>query len=199
MNRCLTQRLLTTLEAGKRRTDGGRNRRTDAWLLWMCVFLSRLPSKKTRSHASPGLLPYQTLSSFDTLFISVSLSLHLLPFMPPSFSPPDSFPLSLPLSDLLFTSLSDSLSPPLTPEIPPSAPGRLDLHQQCFPSEGKEIEWWIKEQSEETDKKLWEGQLYGYVKVFLHVVYCIGWHFTQSLCNPLKRLLPESICVKTGR
>lgn len=86
----------------------------DGWLLWMCVFLSRLPSKKTVNTSLLCLTPvhlsdvflYPTVRPFDTLFISVSLSLsvsHL--FMSPSPSLLSTLSHFLfTLSDLLFTS-----------------------------------------------------------------------------------------------
>lgn len=107
--------------------------------LHRCVFfLSRLPFKKTVNPVSSSSLPcisqassYLTLHPFDTLFISVSLSLHLL-CLPHS--------LLLTLSHFLFPSLIYYSHPsltlsllPLTPGIPPSAAGRLDLYQQCIP------------------------------------------------------------------
>lgn len=131
MNCSLMQQLLTTLQAGRRReeggTDGWRIRWMDGWMdgqmhdlytVDVCFPVTVALQENcqsyflplSHSHASLRRPPYLTLRPFDTLFISISLSLHLAPFMSPSFSPPDSLPLSLPLSDLLFTSLSDSFS-----------------------------------------------------------------------------------------
>lgn len=116
------------------------------------------------------------------LSFSLFASLNFPPFMSPSFSSPGSYPLPLSFALLwsiihipLWLFLSSpwhlkSLRPLQGVQTPTNSASLL----------GKEIEWWIKEQSEETDKKLWDEQLYRYVKVFLHVVYCTGWHFTQS-------------------
>lgn len=138
---------------------------TDAWLLWMCGFLSPF---------CPCLFSlYWLLSISHPLCLAHSLlqTLSHFPFL---------------LSDLLFTSLSDSFSLPLdtwNPSISSRAPGRLDSHQQCFPLRKRNRMMNKRTERTETDKKLWDERLYRYVKVFLHVLYCTGWHFTQSCVN----------------
>lgn len=147
----------------------------------MCVFLSPSPQST--------LLPpskHLSSSSLSSLYLFLFLSIH--------FSQFPALYVSLILFSRLFPTFFFSLliyysHPsltlsffPLTPEIPPSAPELQGIYTPTNSASllGKEIEWWIKEQSEETDKKLWDEQLYRYVKVFLHVVYCTGWHFTPS-------------------
>lgn len=126
-------------ECMNRWTDGW----IDGWFLQMCVFMSRLPSKKTYwsyflPSASLRYLPiWLTVLLTPPLYLFLFLSIHFSPF--PTFY--ISFILSsrlfptFPFPSLIYYSHPSLTLPlsPLTPEIPPSAPGRLDLHQQCFP------------------------------------------------------------------
>lgn len=151
----------------------------DGWLLWMCVFLSRLPSKKTVNTSLLCLTPvhlsdvflYPTVRPFDTLFISVSLSLSPSPTflrlphplssrLSPTFSSHSLIYYSHPLADSFFLS-HDTWNPSVRCRAfrPPTKSASLS---------GKGTRWWIKEQSKETDKKLQP--------------HCIGWHLTHSFC-----------------
>ncbi len=129
------QQLLSTVQAGERQEEGGTDGWMDGWMTFIdvCfpVTVALQYSSSSSLHASLRRPLHLTLCPFDILFISVSLSLHLPPLCPRH---------SLLLSHFLFPSLIYYSHPsltfslfPLTPEIPPSAPGRLDLHQQCFP------------------------------------------------------------------
>lgn len=172
----------------------------DGWLLWMCVFLSRLPSKKTVNTSLLCLTPvhlsdvflYPTVRPFDTLFISVSLSLSPSPTflrlphplssrLSPTFSSHSLIYYSHPLADSFFLS-HDTWNPSVRCRAfrPPTKSASLS---------GKGTRWWIKEQSKETDKKLRDGRLYRYVSYRASSLYRLTFN-TLLLCNPSRRPVP---------